>query len=399
MKKLILQCLIIFSFYAAQAQVPQALNYQAVARTSQGLIIPNQQVGVRFSILEGSPGGTLLYQETGSTTTNNFGLFTMAVGNGIPVTGTFSGINWANGLLKYLKVEVAPGGGTAYNVQGTSILLSVPFALYAEKTKLLAGNNTITITNGNTITGNYVAGNNTVQITGNAITGNYVPANNTVLINGNTIAGNYVAGNNTVQITGNAITGNYVAGTGINITGNVITSTVSGGSQWINHANGIYYPSTGVAGNVGIRTTPLSNTALTVSGDVPGVAEGNAVKFTSTSTWHTAEVIENVTSNSAFALVIGGTGNTEVKPRNLGLINTTILGGWVYTVDASNNNIGIGETAVSPSLPKSKLHVKTGDIYLEEIGRGVILKSPNGQCWRITVDNSGNLVRTAITCP
>lgn len=51
-------------------QVPQSLNYQAVARTATGLIIPTQNVNVRFSILDLSVNGTTLYQETHSTTTN-----------------------------------------------------------------------------------------------------------------------------------------------------------------------------------------------------------------------------------------------------------------------------------------------------------------------------------------
>ncbi len=45
------------------------------------------------------------------------------------------------------------------------------------------------------------------------------------------------------------------------------------------------------------------------------------------------------------------------------------------------------------------VNVKSGDIYLENINAGVIMKSPNGQCWRLTVDNSGNPIFTSITCP
>jgi hypothetical protein len=37
-----------------------------------------------------------------------------------------------------------------------------------------------------------------------------------------------------------------------------------------------------------------------------------------------------------------------------------------------------------------------GDIEITEIGRGVILRSPNGTRWRVTVDNSGTLVRTSL---
>lgn len=59
-----------------------------------------------------------------------------------------------------------------------------------------------------------------------------------------------------------------------------------------------------------------------------------------------------------------------------------------------NPRVGIGTV-----VPGSKLQVTGGDIFIEDIGSGVIMKSPDGQCWRYTPDNTGQLVPTAITCP
>lgn len=358
MKKITLLLTTVLFLSVTRAQAPLALNYQGVARTALGLIIPDQAVSVRFSILEGSATGTVLYQETATTNTNNFGLFTLAIGNGIPAAGTFAAINWANGLLKYLKVEIAPQGGTTYSIQGTTVLLSVPYSLFSEKTRLFAGNG-ISITNGNTISANYT-------------------------------------GTNGVNVTGNVISGNYVAGAGITITGNTIAATAA--NQWLTNANGIYYPGTGLAGNVGIRTASVSNHALLVNGSIPGVFEGNAAKFTSSSVWHTITSIENTTSANQFSFAVGGSGNAELRPSNFGLYNQAGAQ-WVLTVNGTNSFLGLGDAAVTPSFAKSVLHLKTGDVYIEQIGSGIIMKSPNGQCWRITIDNAGNLVRTAITCP
>lgn len=125
-----LACLLIGSL--AFAQAPQAINYQAVARNASGTILSNQNVSIRYSVMSALTGGTVLYSETHTKITNQFGLFTAAIGGGTPVSGTFAAINWVSGD-KYLKVEIDPTGGTTYIDMGTTQLLSVPYALYAEK--------------------------------------------------------------------------------------------------------------------------------------------------------------------------------------------------------------------------------------------------------------------------
>jgi hypothetical protein len=69
------------------------------------------------------------------------------------------------------------------------------------------------------------------------------------------------------------------------------------------------------------------------------------------------------------------------------------LGQGCY-VATNINNTGIGT-----DTPKAKLQVRNGDLSLETSGTGVILKSPNGNCWKITVSNTGVLSSVAVPCP
>ena len=71
---------------------------------------------VRISIFSESETGTLQWEETHSTTTNEYGLFTLQIGTGTRTAGSateFSNINWGS-FSHFLKVEVDRAGGTSY---------------------------------------------------------------------------------------------------------------------------------------------------------------------------------------------------------------------------------------------------------------------------------------------
>jgi hypothetical protein len=75
--------------------------------------------------------------------------------------------------------------------------------------------------------------------------------------------------------------------------------------------------------------------------------------------------------------------------------NALVLGGIAGVNGAPvDTNVGIGTTD-----PKTKLHVRNGKIYLEANGQGVVLKSPNGSCFELTVSDAGALTIAAIACP
>lgn len=138
--------LILLITHTALAQAPLKFNYQGIARNSTGQPIASQNLGLRITIHDGSASGTTVYQETMSTTTNAYGLYTASIGTGTVVSGTMAGINWASGN-KYMQVEIDPAGGTTYTDMGTTQLLSVPYALYAASSNY-TGSSNVSITSG-----------------------------------------------------------------------------------------------------------------------------------------------------------------------------------------------------------------------------------------------------------
>ena len=122
------------------AQAPQGFNYQATVRNNSGQLVLNQNVLVKFNIYQNSATGTLVYSENQSATTDDLGHINLVVGQGTATTATFSTINWGSGSY-YLGIELNSGNG--YLTMGTTQLLSVPYALYANS----AGNNQATTPN------------------------------------------------------------------------------------------------------------------------------------------------------------------------------------------------------------------------------------------------------------
>ncbi len=117
----------------SQAQIPQGFNYQAIARDGTGNILADQLLPVRLTIQTSLVGGTVIWQETHSVTTNQFGVMVFVIGTGNRTGGSailFTDIKWSNQPL-FLKTEVQyPGPG--YTEMGTTQLWSVPYSLVAK---------------------------------------------------------------------------------------------------------------------------------------------------------------------------------------------------------------------------------------------------------------------------
>lgn len=129
MKK-IYTILILLCSITVFAQAPQGFNYQATVRDSNGQLIINQNVYFIFNIIRNSPTALPIYSETHYAPTDDLGTVSLVIGQGTPTTGVFAEIPWHEGTY-YLGIELNTGGG--YIAMGTTQLLSVPYALYANR--------------------------------------------------------------------------------------------------------------------------------------------------------------------------------------------------------------------------------------------------------------------------
>ena len=118
-----------FNFFAF-SQTPQGIPYQAIARNSNGSIVAAVPISLRFSIHDSIANGPIKYRETFSVTTSSLGLFNVNIGQGTPVLGSFTSINWGQNA-KFMQVEMDPSGGNNYLDLGTTQMMSVPYSIYS----------------------------------------------------------------------------------------------------------------------------------------------------------------------------------------------------------------------------------------------------------------------------
>lgn len=153
--------MIVFCFltFTLNAQVPKLFNYQGIARDQQGNPKGRQTLNLKISILEAADAPLADYVELHKVTTNEFGLYQIQIGAGQVLHGTMNSIPWEAGS-RYIRVAIDPDGSQTFYDAGTTQLLSVPYAIYADKAGTLrqttgatrASNNFIEKTNASGVT-------------------------------------------------------------------------------------------------------------------------------------------------------------------------------------------------------------------------------------------------------
>ncbi len=126
MKRLILALsVILFLVQGIKAQAPNQFKYQAVLRNADGSVLSDEDVTVNISILKGNESGTRVFEEQYNIKTTPQGLINLDIGS-LP-DSDLNTIDWGADTY-FIKIVVND------IEMGTSQLLSVPYALYAEQT-------------------------------------------------------------------------------------------------------------------------------------------------------------------------------------------------------------------------------------------------------------------------
>ncbi|AEE52286.1 phage tail protein [Haliscomenobacter hydrossis] len=303
MKNLLI-ILLILCANTISAQSPQSLNYQAIAWNSDNTPRANQLIRVKIAILNQSASGPEIFNEEYPVTTNSQGLFTLEIGS--LNLNDFQKINWGSGA-KFLQVSI---DGVLI---GTSKMLSVPYALYAENTNLKAGAG-IGVS-GNTITNTGDLDNtNEIQTLNLSPDGKQLSLNKgggTVLLTqqGGTAGPTYSGGSGISISPTNVISTDLRAGEGIAINGNTISATNTGGG--------------------GTGTNYTAGKGITINGNtISNAGDGD------TSTVNEIQTLSLNSNNNELTLSKGG--GTVTLPTGSGGGGTTYTAGTGISIDGTN---------------------------------------------------------------
>jgi len=172
-------------------------------------------------------------------------------------------------------------------------------------------------------------------------------------------------------------------------------------------------------GNLGIGTSQ-PETKLRIEGNVSAGDDRAFIRLRNTDTGNRATVSLTLESNDKnYGTAFGFTSEsyTGIPDFNkMGVISTNGKGFSIYSssdygslrfyTNVDQNGIiermrinAEGNIGIGTKEPAAKLQVADGDIYISDIKKGIIMKSPDGNCWRGKVDNYGKLVFNKIVCP
>ncbi len=163
--------------------------------------------------------------------------------------------------------------------------------------------------------------------------------------------------------------------------------------------NTVYIKQTdgGIAQPLTSNKVLVSNMSFTKRSNAPG-HDSVAVSFSVS--YNTGGIQQRFAEGlqTAIARVSAATFDSDVRA---GSSNQYVIGAasgeWKSingTIYFNGSNVGVG--ALSPG---AKLQVSGGDVYLDTTTKGVVLRSSDGACWRVTPSTTGTLTTASLTCP
>ena len=177
-RTLILLIILGIAGHSINAQVPEMFNYQAVARNqASGEPLQNASLTVRIAILSAVEPDVILWEEEHSVNTNEFGLFTLEIGDPNATiieapSGSFAAIDWTGGNY-YLRPSIKEDAEN-WQQMTPSKLIAVPFAILAKdvdnKQQLSKSGDMIYLTEGGSVDlSGYLDPDQTIDIDGTTL--------------------------------------------------------------------------------------------------------------------------------------------------------------------------------------------------------------------------------------
>ncbi|MDP5157742.1 MAG: hypothetical protein NWQ07_04085 [Flaviramulus sp.] len=148
----------------------QGIGYKAIIKDNLGNVVANQEITLRFSILDALTGGTIESQDYHyDVLTDANGIAIVNIGEGAQSLsyGFFEDIDWGS-HSHFLRVEIDISGGTNFVDMGTTEFKAVPYAFQAQKVKNQAFKSEGGITANENSTDDFVFGSTQLDDTGNS---------------------------------------------------------------------------------------------------------------------------------------------------------------------------------------------------------------------------------------
>jgi hypothetical protein len=328
---------VLFCAITFAQSVPQGINYQAVARDASGTILTNHIMSLKASVYSDTVANTLQWQEVHSVTTNDVGIFTIVIGDGLGLPtsfqSNFSDINW-NASSHYIKIELDHGSG--FMDYGTTALQSVPYALAAETADEA---NAVDWTNINNIPADIADGDD-VDDADNSVTNEL----QTITLSGDTL---YISSGNNVDLSG------YNAG--VFATDSNVTSNANGdyanddfvfGSPTLNwnsnndNANRMFFDKSNGAFRAGTCTNMNWNTDSLGNRSFASGYNTKATGWHSTAMGHETNATGYISTSMGFSTDATGNYSTAMG------FNTAATGEYSTAMGYSTNATGTSSTAI-----------------------------------------------------